>query len=61
MPRETCPECGSCAIRWFKDQKSRRAWGICQECGATVEIAVVHALRKKIGDAFRKLGYPDED
>lgn len=60
MARETCPKCGSCAIRWFKDRQGRRAWGTCQKCGATVEIPEVHKLRDKITDAFHKLGYPDE-
>ena len=56
-----CQQCGSTNIDWKQNAYGQPAWGICRDCGATVEIQEIHNWRTRIAGAFAKLKKGEQD
>ena len=50
-----CQNCKSTDVDWKLNVYGQPAWGICQRCGATVEIKEVLTWRRRIVEAFAKI------
>jgi ribosomal protein L40E len=53
--KTVCQKCGSTNVDWELNAYNQPAWGICRDCGATVEIQEVLDWRGWIAEAFAKL------
>lgn len=50
-----CQSCGSLDVDWQTNVHGEPAWGVCRNCGKTVEVQEVLTWRARLTSAFARL------